>query len=167
MKKLNSLDPPVTAMELICVRMVCCYPPVCSRNRTQVRRMIGHHLVVLRIIYVRTSTGLAGSKLTTKCSRYITKVPDPFLGPKGVRLLLAFRGFFGCVSVKVGDSSDSNAYEFLQFLWLVWYILLSSISFTVGCNRPHFPRAHVRYCGWCPVSQRVALLEASWGWMYV
>ncbi|EKM51176.1 uncharacterized protein PHACADRAFT_213054 [Phanerochaete carnosa HHB-10118-sp] len=57
-KKLNSLDPPVTPMELVCIRMVitwlCC------------------------VSYM-----------------YITKVPDPFLGPKGVRLLLAFRGFFG------------------------------------------------------------------------
>ena len=25
------------------------------------------------------------------------KVPDPFLGPKGVRILLVQRGVFGCV----------------------------------------------------------------------
>ncbi|KAI9059468.1 DUF6-domain-containing protein [Trametes sanguinea] len=57
-KKLNSLDPPVPAFELIWVRMsitwICC------------------------ITYM-----------------FIVKVPDPILGPKGVRLLLAARGFFG------------------------------------------------------------------------
>ncbi|KAL1942255.1 hypothetical protein VTO73DRAFT_6319 [Trametes versicolor] len=57
-KKLNSLDPPVPAFELIFVRMsitwVCC---------------ISYMLIV--------------------------GVPDPILGPKGVRLLLAARGFFG------------------------------------------------------------------------
>ncbi|KAI0822129.1 hypothetical protein BC628DRAFT_1391080 [Trametes gibbosa] len=57
-KKLNSLDPPVPAFELIFVRMaitwICC------------------------ITYM-----------------FIVKVPDPILGPKGVRLLLVARGFFG------------------------------------------------------------------------
>ncbi|KAH9895972.1 hypothetical protein C8Q73DRAFT_729352 [Cubamyces lactineus] len=57
-KKLNSLDPPVPAFELIFVRMaitwICC------------------------ITYM-----------------FIAKVPDPILGPKGVRLLLVARGFFG------------------------------------------------------------------------
>ncbi|KAF7795896.1 hypothetical protein EIP86_007063 [Pleurotus ostreatoroseus] len=57
-KKLNSVDPPVPAFELIWVRMaitwICC------------------------VTYMS-----------------IMKVPDPWLGPKGVRLLLAFRGFIG------------------------------------------------------------------------
>ncbi|KAH9849174.1 DUF6-domain-containing protein [Lenzites betulinus] len=57
-KKLNSLDPPVPAFELIFVRMsitwICC------------------------VTYM-----------------FIVKVPDPILGPKGVRLLLVGRGFFG------------------------------------------------------------------------
>ncbi|KAI0631699.1 DUF6-domain-containing protein [Trametes polyzona] len=57
-KKLNSLDRPVPAFELIFVRMaitwICC------------------------ITYM-----------------FIVKVPDPILGPKGVRLLLVARGFFG------------------------------------------------------------------------
>ncbi|KAI0072258.1 DUF6-domain-containing protein [Panus rudis PR-1116 ss-1] len=57
-KKLNSLDDPVPALELIVVRMgitwICC------------------------VTYMM-----------------IAKVPDPFTGPKGVRLLLAARGFVG------------------------------------------------------------------------
>lgn len=32
----------------------------------------------------------------TRC-RWIMKISDPFLGPKGVRWLLALRGFFGSV----------------------------------------------------------------------
>lgn len=57
-KKLNSLDPPVPALELIFVRMVITY--IC-------------------------------------CMTYMlsTGVPEPFLGPKGVRLLLISRGFSG------------------------------------------------------------------------
>ncbi|EGN97441.1 hypothetical protein SERLA73DRAFT_184151 [Serpula lacrymans var. lacrymans S7.3] len=57
-KGLNSLDPPVPALELIVVRMVITF---------------------------------------TCCVLYmvIMKIPDPFLGPKGVRLLLACRGFCG------------------------------------------------------------------------
>ncbi|KAF9441674.1 hypothetical protein P691DRAFT_683172 [Macrolepiota fuliginosa MF-IS2] len=57
-KKLNSIDPPVSALELIVVRMGITY--ICS------------------ITYM-LSTG----------------VPDSFTGPKGVRLLLVFRGFSG------------------------------------------------------------------------
>ncbi|KAL5501012.1 hypothetical protein ACEPAH_9399 [Sanghuangporus vaninii] len=57
-KKLNSLDPPVPALELVFVRMGITY--IC-------------------------------------CLSYLLwrKVPDPILGPKGVRHLLAIRGFTG------------------------------------------------------------------------
>jgi len=57
-KKLDSIDPPVSTFELIVVRMIITY--VCSMTY---------------MIYA--------------------KVPDPWLGPKGVRLLLVFRGFSG------------------------------------------------------------------------
>ncbi|KAF9441544.1 drug/metabolite transporter superfamily [Macrolepiota fuliginosa MF-IS2] len=57
-KKLNSIDPPVSILEIILVRMGITY--ICSTT-------------------YMLSTG----------------VPDPFTGPKGVRLLLAFRGFAG------------------------------------------------------------------------
>ncbi|KAF5375941.1 hypothetical protein D9615_008272 [Tricholomella constricta] len=57
-KKLNSIDPPVSTFELIAVRMGITY--LCS------------------MIYM-----------------LCTKVPDPWFGPKGVRLLLVFRGFSG------------------------------------------------------------------------
>ncbi|TFK25310.1 hypothetical protein FA15DRAFT_703853 [Coprinopsis marcescibilis] len=61
-KRLNGMDPPVSALELVAVRMsvqyLCC------------------------IVYI-----------------LVNKVPDPWLGPKGVRLLLVFRGFTGFVSL--------------------------------------------------------------------
>ncbi|KAF8057617.1 drug/metabolite transporter superfamily [Lyophyllum atratum] len=57
-KKLNSIDPPVSTFELIAVRMIITY--------------------VFSMAYM-----------------IYAKVPDPFLGPKGVRLLLVFRGFPG------------------------------------------------------------------------
>ncbi|KAF8063349.1 hypothetical protein FPV67DRAFT_238316 [Lyophyllum atratum] len=61
-KRLNSIDPPVSTFELIAVRMIITY--VCS---------------MVYMIY-------AG-------------VPDPWLGPRGVRLLLVFRGFSGFFGV--------------------------------------------------------------------
>ncbi|EAU83500.1 integral to membrane protein [Coprinopsis cinerea okayama7 len=57
-KKLNTIDPPVTALQLIVVRMGITY--LCC------------------MVYMLAA-----------------KIPDPFLGPKGVRILLAFRGFTG------------------------------------------------------------------------
>ncbi|KAF8810384.1 hypothetical protein BYT27DRAFT_6493655, partial [Phlegmacium glaucopus] len=55
---LNNMDPPVTALELVVVRMIITY--IC-------------------------------------CITYMVarKIPDPILGPKGIRLLLVFRGFIG------------------------------------------------------------------------
>ncbi|KAF8151749.1 EamA-like transporter family-domain-containing protein [Crassisporium funariophilum] len=57
-KKLNGIDPPVSTLELVAVRMSITY--IC-------------------------------------CMTYMLsmKVPDPFLGPKGVRTLLVIRGFVG------------------------------------------------------------------------
>ncbi|XP_006457167.1 hypothetical protein AGABI2DRAFT_154525 [Agaricus bisporus var. bisporus H97] len=82
-KKLNGIDPPVSALELIVVRMVITL--ICS------------------ITYM-LSTG----------------VPDPFLGPKGVRLLLVFRGFtgfFGLIgiyySLQYLSLSDATVLTFL------------------------------------------------------
>lgn len=82
-KKLNSIDPPVSALQLIVVRMVITW--ICS------------------VTYM-LSTG----------------VPDPFRGPKGVRLLLVFRGvsgFFGLIgiyfSLQYLSLSDATVLTFL------------------------------------------------------
>ncbi|TFK18110.1 hypothetical protein FA15DRAFT_628299 [Coprinopsis marcescibilis] len=63
-KTLNSIDPPVSALQLIVVRMGITY--ICC------------------LVYM-----------------ILAKVPEPFLGPKGVRLLLIFRGFTGCAAYPV------------------------------------------------------------------
>ncbi|KAI8976388.1 hypothetical protein BD414DRAFT_496760 [Trametes punicea] len=59
-KKLNSLDPPVPAFEVVLMFVPQAITWICS------------------IAYM-----------------FIVKIPDPILGPKGVRILLAARGFFG------------------------------------------------------------------------
>ncbi|GJE91689.1 DMT family transporter [Phanerochaete sordida] len=64
-KELSGIDPPVTTMQLIWIRMTITW-------------------------------------LTAVAYMYYAKIPDPLLGPKGVRLLLAFRGvcgFFGLFGV--------------------------------------------------------------------
>ncbi|EMD35946.1 hypothetical protein CERSUDRAFT_115894 [Gelatoporia subvermispora B] len=57
-KQLSTWDPPVSPLELICVRMI---------------------LTWICCVSIMSMTG----------------VPDPVLGPKGIRMLLAFRGFCG------------------------------------------------------------------------
>lgn len=57
-KELSGIDPPVSTMQLIWIRMTITW-------------------------------------LCSVCYMYIAKIPEPLLGPKGVRLLLAFRGFCG------------------------------------------------------------------------
>ncbi|EAU89555.1 hypothetical protein CC1G_02444 [Coprinopsis cinerea okayama7 len=101
-KALNSMDPPVSALELVAVRMgvtwVCC---------------VGYMLV--------------------------TKVPDPWLGPKGVRLWLLFRGFTGFISLfgmyfslQYLSLSDATVLQFLSpvFTAIVGALLLKE-SFTL------------------------------------
>ncbi|OJT01875.1 hypothetical protein TRAPUB_7652 [Trametes pubescens] len=48
---------------------------------------------------VPASEGTGGSRLKYQSSRTITKVPDPILGPKEVRLLLVLRGCSGFVGI--------------------------------------------------------------------
>ena len=94
-KELNSLDPPVPAFELIWTRMV---RDFAWRTRDVVTyNAAGHNMDMLRHIHVRTvfvNFSTRHDALNTQ-RRFVMKVPDPILGPKGVRLLLAFRGFVG------------------------------------------------------------------------
>lgn len=48
-------------------------------------------------LYVRTVLKASYVIMYQHPGRFSTKVPDPFLGPKGVRLLLVVRGFVGYV----------------------------------------------------------------------
>jgi len=86
-KILNTIDPPITALELITIRAIITY--ICC-----VTYMI------------------------------VTNIPDPILGPEGVRLLLLFRGFIG-------------------FFWPLWNLLLSTVPFFIRCHRFDFPRTNV------------------------
>jgi hypothetical protein len=99
-KKLNSLDPPVSVMELVAVRMVRLF----YHNQLMFvivlqRSAIGYYMDVLCFLHVGYVPVL--NKLYLFYIRYFTKIPDPFLGPPGVRLLLAFRGFCGYVQQKI------------------------------------------------------------------
>ena len=59
--------------------------------------IIGDHIHLLPGVYVcrLVDDGDGGAKRVFV--RFARGVPDPLLGPKGVRLLLVFRGFIGCV----------------------------------------------------------------------
>ncbi|TEB26480.1 DUF6-domain-containing protein [Coprinellus micaceus] len=83
-KKLNSIDPPVSALQLVFVRMMITW--LC-------------------------------------CISYMmwAKVPDPILGPKEVRLLLAFRGFTGFFGL-------FGVYYSLQYLSLSDATVLTFLS---------------------------------------
>ncbi|CAL1702543.1 unnamed protein product [Somion occarium] len=131
-KKLNSLDNPVPALELIIVRMgitwICC------------------------VSYMM-----------------IAKVPDPFLGPKGVRLLLALRGFVGFFglfgvyySLQYLSLSDATVLTFLapmftcvtgalilkeDFHWKQAVAGLCSLFGVVLIARPDFIFGHRKHDG--------------------
>ncbi|KAF5338804.1 hypothetical protein D9758_012094 [Tetrapyrgos nigripes] len=76
-KKLNSIDPPVPTLELIFLRMV--------KAIFSFRDLSSHIRVPSQGITYAFSIGYM----------LYTKVPHPFLGPEGVRLLLLLRGFSG------------------------------------------------------------------------
>jgi drug/metabolite transporter (DMT)-like permease len=57
-------------------------------------REIGDNIYLLSHILVHPSVVYKGQTLTIV--RYWKKIPDPLLGPKGVRTLLVFRGLTGC-----------------------------------------------------------------------
>ncbi|KAI5119676.1 hypothetical protein M0805_009620 [Coniferiporia weirii] len=83
-KILNSLDPPISALELVAVRMAVTY--ICC---------------VAYMIWKR--------------------IPDPLIGPEGVRLLLVFRGFSGFLRV-------FGVYYSLQYLSLSDATVLTFLS---------------------------------------
>lgn len=118
-KKLNSLDPPVPPLE------VCPNPASphqiklislgrCSAHRGQDGKLelddllqdwlisdfftSGNYLCLLYGLHVSCPCMLRfACRITYVPLRLIRKVDDPWIGPKGVRLLLAFRGFTGLV----------------------------------------------------------------------
>jgi hypothetical protein len=66
--------------------------------------------------------------------RYWQKIPDPFLGPKGVRGLLVLRGFAGYCVLR-----DLSTFPFLspshsQLRWSFWVIFLAPIPIFVRCD---------------------------------
>lgn len=112
-KKLHEIDPPVSALEvctggfceceifsscalqmkLIVVRMVRSSFFVCTIESTHVRRASLGYVRLPICVYYSCFT----MAMIDRTSRILTGVPDPFMGPEGVRLLLIFRGVSGCV----------------------------------------------------------------------
>jgi hypothetical protein len=92
-KFLNGLDPPVPPLELIVIRMVCGL----SYDGTNIELTILHRQSLTYAasdgcMFRRQSTPLAKTNYE---HRKMTKVPEPYLGPRGVRVLLVLRGLFG------------------------------------------------------------------------
>ncbi|EKM52076.1 uncharacterized protein PHACADRAFT_262535 [Phanerochaete carnosa HHB-10118-sp] len=83
-KELSGIDPPVSTMQLIWIRMTITW-------------------------------------LCSVCYMYFAKIPDPFLGPKGVRLLLAFRGVSGFLGL-------FGVYYSLQYLSLADATVLTFLA---------------------------------------
>ncbi|KAJ2912279.1 hypothetical protein MD484_g8127, partial [Candolleomyces efflorescens] len=74
-KQLSSIDPPVSAIQVVNVGMSITY--FCC------------------IVYMCVSVMSASLDNSDPIDRIWAKVPDPLFGPKGVRLLLAYRGILG------------------------------------------------------------------------
>lgn len=112
-KKLNGIDPPVPTLEVrtlprfpmghfLRIRkysssLCAWYVLNCVWCFGEPNGNAGHNICVLNDIYVCGSTLVDLIESSCIECRLWTGIPDPFLGPKGVRLLLAFRGFIGSV----------------------------------------------------------------------
>ncbi|KAL9708898.1 hypothetical protein Ac2012v2_008053 [Leucoagaricus gongylophorus] len=103
-KKLHEIDPPVSALE------------VCTGGFCECE-IFSSCALQMKLIVVRMG-------ITWICSvayMILTGVPDPFMGPEGVRLLLIFRGvsgFFGLIGVYFSlqylSLSDATVLTFLS-----------------------------------------------------
>lgn len=74
------------------------------------------------------------------------KVPDPLLGPKPVRWLLALRGFVGYVRSQI--FSDYLLTTLLQLLRPLRCILFTTIPFSLRRDRPYILGADVHDSHW-------------------
>jgi hypothetical protein len=77
-------------------------------HKTKADCNIGNHNCLLSLVHVRPFSAASRDRCQISI-RYWKKIPDPFLGPKGVRTLLVFRGFCGCESPLV---ACAQSYEF-------------------------------------------------------
>ena len=94
-KILQKVEPPVTIFQ---VRLKSQYLPLvqCSNFVTQAHdHSDDSYLHRLYDIHVRTLEDCYAS-YSYPLNRFIAKIPDPFIGPKGVRILLLMRGIGGC-----------------------------------------------------------------------
>ena len=71
---------------------------LCMGSRTNADREIGDHICLLSRIHVLLSL-VVFQRPPLTIIRYWKQIPDPLLGPKGVRTLLVFRGLTGCESL--------------------------------------------------------------------
>jgi drug/metabolite transporter (DMT)-like permease len=110
-KILNKLHPPVPPLELIFVRMV-----RSSKSYLHERRLIW-------LIWAQVITYVC-------CTSYmlLAGVSDPWIGPKGVRLLLIFRGFSGCVVFSLPKAIIPNTFDIRFFGLFGIYFSLQYLS---------------------------------------
>ena len=87
------------------------------------------------------------------------KVPDPLLGPKPVRWLLALRGFVGYVRSQV--LSDHLLTTRVQLLRPLWSILFTTVPLFVRRDRPYVLGADVYDGHWSADIEGRVPLEAG------
>lgn len=90
---------------------------------------------------------------TNISGRVSVGIPDPILGPKGIRVLLVFRGLSGYVASALPFAACVDP-SCPQVLLTLLYILLPEISVARGCHGPHLPSAVLHGRRWCPVFKR-------------
>jgi len=83
----------------------------------------------------------------------MAKIPDPFIGPKGVRILLVLRGIGGCAFF-IEDSFDviHTMYSLIQLRRGIWDLLLPSILVSLRryCLDLLRPDLHSYFWGYLP-----------------
>lgn len=94
-------------------------------------------------------------------NRYATNIPDPLLGPKGIRLMLVLRGFCGYVGYARRSLVCLANMFCVQIFRAVWNILLFTISDSRRCYCPNLPSTYPHNLYWRIFSRRGVFLEAS------
>ena len=145
-KNLNSLDPPVSTMQVrqFC-RLLFCSSRSFRVNKLIAVRMVhftfliplfdsklacnffeGHYASLFRDIHVILDLYYRSSLLPNL--RIATGVRDPILGPSGVRLLLLLRGFSGCVHLRTPSFPDVSMIRFIGLFGIYFSLQYLSLS---------------------------------------
>lgn len=118
-------------------------------------------------LYVRRHPSSGEPTPYVSYHRWARSVPDPFLGPKGVRLLLVARGIFGSVLTLATQmlllTEDASHPQVLR---AIWHILFPAIPLPFGRHCLDVLDSIFNRYRRCCLPRREAFVKDNSRWMY-